>query len=114
MLEFSWPITAVVSIMHRVAGVGIFAGIFFLLYALDKSLVSEEGFREVLALLELPLVKLIAWLIVSAVIYHFVAGIKHLLLDLGIAETLEGSILAARTTLLLSAILILLAGIWII
>lgn len=100
--------------MHRVAGVGIFAGIFFLLYALDKSLASEEGFKEILELLELPLVKLIAWLIVSGVIYHFVAGIKHMLLDLGIADTLEGSTFAARTTLLVSGILILLAGVWII
>ncbi|MEL0065487.1 MAG: succinate dehydrogenase, cytochrome b556 subunit, partial [Gammaproteobacteria bacterium] len=46
--------------------------------------------------------------------YHFVAGIKHLIMDMGIGETLEGGQFAAKTTLFFAAILIALAAVWVI
>ena len=50
----------------------------------------------------------------SALAYHFVAGIKHLLLDMEIGDTIEGSKFAARTTFLVAAILIILAAVWVV
>ena len=59
------------------------------------------------------LFKFVLWAILSGLIYHSVAGVKHLVADFGIGETLEGGILAARLVIAVSAVLIILAGIWI-
>ena len=114
LFAFAWPISALASITHRIAGVVLFAGIAFGLYALDISLDSAEGFDALLMKVKSPIGMFVTWGLLSALAYHFVAGIKHLLLDLEVGDTLEGSKFAARTTLLVSAILILLAGLWVI
>jgi len=111
---FAWPITAYVSLAHRAFGIVLFVGVAFGLYALDISLSSEEGFTKLNGLIKSPFGMFVTWGLMSALAYHFVAGIKHLLLDLGVGETLEGSRFAARVTILLSAILIFLAGVWVV
>ncbi len=111
---FRWPITALVSITHRVAGVVLFAGVAFALYALEQSLTSEAAFNELKGMMTSPLGKFITWGLLSALAFHFVAGIKHLIMDTGVGETLEGGIFGGRVTILFSVILILLAGLWVI
>ena len=59
------------------------------------------------------MVKLITWAVVAALIYHLLAGIKHLVMDLGIGETLDGAVMGARIVVVLAAIGIILAGVWI-
>ena len=114
LLSFKWPITAISSITHRVAGVLLFIGVAFMLYALDLSLSSEQEFISLKEMMVSPLGKMITWGLLSALGYHFVAGIKHLLMDIGVGETLEGAQFAAKTTLFFSAVLIALAAIWVI
>ncbi|KZY74129.1 succinate dehydrogenase, cytochrome b556 subunit, partial [Oleiphilus sp. HI0065] len=94
-------------------GVALFVGLVFLMYGLDLSLQSEEGFNQAKALLDSFLAKLIIWGVVSALLYHLVAGIKHLIMDTGVGETLEGGLLAAKATIVISVVLIVLAGVWI-
>ncbi|AVI85478.1 succinate dehydrogenase, cytochrome b556 subunit [Pseudomonas syringae pv. tomato] len=107
------PVTAYTSILHRVSGVILFVGIAIMLYAMDKSLASEEGFGEVKACLTSPLAKLIIWGLLSALLYHMVAGIRHLIMDTGVGETLEGGKLGSKIVIAVSVVLILLAGVWI-
>mgnify|MGYP001813500641 CR=1 FL=1 len=107
------PITAWVSITHRVTGVALFVGMGVLIWALDKSLESPEGFGAVGEWLGNPLVKLVVWGIVAALIYHAVAGVKHLIMDMGIGETMEGGVLGARLVIGVSVVLVALAGVWI-
>ncbi len=114
LMGFAWPITAIASITHRIAGVVLFVGIGFGLFALQVSLSSEAGFEGLKAMITSPLGKFITWGLLSALAYHFVAGIKHLIMDTGVGETLEGGIFAARATLFFSAILIALAALWVI
>jgi len=114
LASFKWPITALTSITHRVAGVVLFIGVAFMLYALDLSLSSEEGFINLKEMMTSPLGKLITWGLLSALAYHFVAGIKHLVMDMGVGETLEGGQFAAKLTIFFSAALIALAAIWVI
>ena len=66
------PVTAYTSILHRISGVILFLGIAVLLFALDKSLSSEEGFEQVKACLTSPLAKLVIWGLLSALLYHLV------------------------------------------
>jgi len=92
----------------------LFVGIAFGLYALDVSLSSAAGFDTLKMMMRSPFGMLVTWALLSALAYHFVAGLKHLFLDLEIGDTLEGSTFAARTTLLVSAVLLFLAGLWVI
>ena len=58
------------------------------------------------------IVKLLVWAVVSGLLYHFIAGIKHLIMDFGIGETLEGAQLGAKLVVVLSVISIVLTGVW--
>lgn len=91
----------------------LFVGVAIMLLALDASLSSEEGFAEVQAYLSSPLAKLIVWALMSALLYHLVAGIRHLIMDTGHGETLEGGRLGSKIVIAVSVVLILLVGVWI-
>ena len=84
-----------------------------MLYALDKSLSSEQGFDEVKACLTSPLAKLVTWALLSALLYHLVAGGRHLIMDAGIGETLEGGKRGSKIVIAVSVVIIVLAGVWI-
>lgn len=104
------PLPGLVSITHRITGVLLVAGAAVLLWLLDESLASEEGFNSVRNLAESFVVKLIVWATLAALIYHSVAGVKHLIQDMGFGETLEGGITGAKLTIIISGILIILSG----
>ena len=97
------PVTAYASITHRVTGVLMFFSSFLMLWALDQSLASEASFNAVAAVLSSPLAKLISWGIASVLTYHALAGIKHLIMDAGIGETMRGGVVGARIVFLLAA-----------
>jgi len=84
-----------------------------MLYALGKSLGSEEGFAEVKACLTSPLAKLVTWGLLSGLLYHLVAGVRHLIMDMGGGETLEGGKLGSKIVIVISVVLIVLAGVWV-
>jgi len=108
------PLPAYTSIVHRITGVILFVGLAFLFSAFDSSLESEASFNAVKETLqESAFAKFVLWGLLSALAYHLVAGIKHLIMDLGIGETLEGGLQGAKLTLAISAFLILLAGVWV-
>ena len=108
-----FPVTAIASITHRVTGVAIFLALPILLWMLDRSLASPESFADLKALMTSPLVKLVVWAILAVLLYHLVAGIRHLILDTGVGETLEGGRRGAKLVFIISAVLILLVGGWI-
>ena len=91
----------------------MFVGVALMLYAFDMSLSSEAGFEYLSNAIVSPVGKFLTWVLLSALVYHLIAGIKHLFMDMGIGETLEGGVFAARLTLFFSAILIVLAAIWV-
>ena len=97
------PVTAYASITHRVTGVLMFFSSFLMLWALDQSLASETSFNAVAAVLSSPLAKMISWGVASVLTYHALAGIKHLIMDAGIGETMRGGVVGARVVFLLAA-----------
>jgi len=101
------------SIVHRITGVLLFLSVPILLLALGYSLDSPQGFDLVVSVASGFFGKFVLWAIVSFFIYHLVAGIKHLFMDMGKAETLEGAEIAFYLTVGVSGILIIFAGIWI-
>lgn len=114
-LDFSTlrlPLPAITSILHRISGVFIFGGLALLLWLFSESLSSEQGFNNVAMWMDNLIVKLLLWAVISGLLYHLIAGIKHLLMDLGIGETLEGGQTGAKLVVALSAISIILTGVW--
>ncbi|EAT13610.1 succinate dehydrogenase, cytochrome b556 subunit [Bermanella marisrubri] len=109
----SFPLPALTSITHRIAGVILFVGVIFLLCVLSDSLQSAQGFAQAKQSMTTGFGSFITWGLLSALAYHFVAGIKHLVMDFGIGETKEGGKLGAIITIVLAALLIVLAGVWV-
>jgi len=107
------PITAYTSILHRISGIILFIGLVIMLYAFDMSLSSEESFEQVKAYLATPLAKLVIWGLMSALLFHLVAGVRHLIMDMGIGETLEGGKLGSKIVFATAVVLIVLVGVWI-
>ena len=111
LFQYKWPLVAIASILHRVSGVGVFFGIGILLFLLQTSLESQSSFELVRASFESPGLKLLVWLIISGLIYHFVAGVKHLIMDWGFGEDLRSAHLASQLTLAVATLLSLFAGV---
>ena len=107
------PITAVTSISHRISGIVMFAAIPILLYMLSMSLQSEASFNELKECMSSLIAKVVIWGILASVTFHVVAGFKHLLMDIGIGESLQGGQVGAKLVIVLSAVLIVLEGVWI-
>lgn len=103
---------AIASITHRITGVVLLAGVLVLLWMLDTSLASEEGFAAVRETLTLPVAKAIVWAVLAALAFHLVAGLRHLLMDLGIGESLRGGRIGAGLTFAIAIVLTILAGVW--
>ncbi len=107
------PITAWASITHRASGVFLFVAMAVLIWMLDASLRSPESFASLQQTLTSVPAKFVLWVILAGAAYHSVAGIKHLFGDFGYGETLEGGVLGSRIIIVLSIVLIALAGVWI-
>lgn len=108
----SFPITAIASILHRVSGVITFIALGILLWLLSLSLSSEQGFVQAQAITDTFLVKFILWGILTALAYHVVGGVRHLLMDLGFGEeNLAVASRSARIAFAITIVLSLLAGV---
>ena len=113
LLSIQLPLSAYVSILHRISGVILFLSIPFFLYVLDLSLGSEEEFLVISTFFEGGLVSFVVWGMLSALLYHFIAGIKHLFMDVGIAEEKESGKRASMLVIFLSLLLMTALGVWI-
>jgi succinate dehydrogenase / fumarate reductase, cytochrome b subunit len=109
LFEIRLPMPAWVSILHRISGTLLFFPFAaWLLYLLDTSLASEDGFARVKDhYLQLPVVKLGVILFIWAYAHHFCAGIRFLLLDLNhgieLAPARRSAIAVVVVSLLLTA-----------
>ena len=110
VLSYKLPLPGVLSIIHRITGIILFFALPIVLWLLQYSLESAESFAHLQECMDSFLVKLVLWGIVSGLLYHLVAGIKHLLMDVGIGESLEGVDKASKITIVVSGVLIVLAG----
>ena len=99
------------SILHRISGVIMVFAIGILLWTLSLSLSSAEGFAQIQSLLDGVFFKLIIIGIVSALIYHVLGGIRHLLMDLGHFEELASGNATAKLIIALWLVLTVLVGV---
>jgi succinate dehydrogenase / fumarate reductase, cytochrome b subunit len=110
---FKYPPMAIASILHRISGLVLFLLLPLMLYFLHRSLGGAEAFANLQLTLASPYSKVLLWAFASALIYHLLAGIRHLLMDMDIGEHLEQARRSAVLVIALSVILIILLGVWI-
>ncbi len=87
LFTIHFPITAWVSIAHRLSGILVFLLIPLLLWMLQESIISEARFMRLSGTLGHPIMQVGLWLFLSSLLYHWVAGIRHLCMDLHVGET---------------------------
>lgn len=84
LLHIRQPVTAVLSILHRITGVLMVLLLPGLIYLLDLSLRGPAQFDQVAELLHSTPLRLLAVLLCWVFAHHLLAGLRHLLLDFDI------------------------------
>lgn len=111
--SMKFPITALVSIMHRLSGLLLFLFIPYVLWLLWYSLNSPQSFDVLKGYMDSFILRFVVWLFISSLFYHLVAGIRHLLMDLHIGDTLRGGRLGAWFVFIVNWGVIIFLGIYI-
>ena len=95
LFRIHFPVGAVTSIFHRVAGVLLVLYLPFLIYLLDLSLQDEAGFRQASDWLQSRWVAAPATLVAWSLFHHLLSGIRFLLIDIGVGDSLAQARLSA-------------------
>ncbi|MCG2595197.1 succinate dehydrogenase, cytochrome b556 subunit [Ramlibacter sp. XY19] len=109
------PAAGWVSILHRVSGVLMFVLLPFIIWIFDKSVSSEVGYNKFRFAFANGgwgiLLKLVALALIWAYLHHFIAGIRHLWMDVSHkAVSKSFGATSATVTLVLSLLLTLALG----
>lgn len=98
LLKIHLPISALVSILHRITGVANILVLPLLVYLL---LAASQGDNGLLLFSQVPIfmIRLLEWLIVVSYMYHVLAGIRHLYHDFSGQHALSSTTLSAYIVL---------------
>ena len=100
------PLPAIVSILHRVSGALLFLiGIPLLLWVVQRALASPDAWAQMRAALAHPIAKLTLLVLAWAYFHHFLAGIRHLVMDLHIGMDLPAARRSGAFVLVLAVVL---------
>jgi succinate dehydrogenase / fumarate reductase cytochrome b subunit len=100
------------SILHRVSGVIMVFAIGILLFTLSTSLSSAEGFAQIQDYLDGIFFKFIMFGCLSALTFHLLAGVRHLLMDLGYFEELASGNVTAKIIIIIWLAVSVVIGVW--
>ena len=128
--QLKFPLPAIISILHRISGVALFVLLPWVLWMLQHVLFAHVAYKgyssghgsgtwvkpaSMLGAVVTPVPMLGAvahfflWLWLAAFGYHLLAGLRHLVMDLGWAESLP----AARRSAMLVLILAVIFAVWV-
>lgn len=105
------PLPGVVSILHRLSGVGMFLCLPLLLWFLDNSLHSQSSFMRFQSVIANPLVKIVLLGLIWAFLHHLCAGIRYIALDLHFGTELQAARATSWWVLAVSIVLTVIAGV---
>ncbi|GAC1390379.1 MAG: succinate dehydrogenase, cytochrome b556 subunit [Variovorax sp.] len=116
--SYRLPAAGWVSILHRVSGVLMFVLMPFIIWMFDKSISSEISFAKFssafgpgLGIFPGWFVKLVVLALIWAFLHHFIAGLRHLWMDVSHkAASREFGMNSARVTLVSSLLLTVVLG----
>ena len=84
--------------MHRISAVAIFVLSLPMMGILVFSLSSKANYEIIILLFENILFKILFFLFITAIFYHFVSGLRHIVMDFGYWETLRAGRMSALAT----------------
>lgn len=108
-----FPATAIASILHRISGVIMLFAVGILIWLLNLTLASAEGFACVQSLFDSFVMKFLIWGILSALVYHLLGGLRHLVMDTGRWEELASGTASAKAVFVLTVAFSILTGMWV-
>jgi succinate dehydrogenase / fumarate reductase, cytochrome b subunit len=107
--SYRLPAAGIVSILHRISGFLMFLLMPLIIWMFDHSITSEISFAKLSAAFNLGLgfvpgwfIKLVTLALIWAYLHHFIAGLRHLYMDMFHAVTKEFGKSSAIVTLVLS------------
>ena len=98
LFKIALPLPGVSSILHRLSAVAIFVLSLPMFGLLVFSLSSRGNFDTALLIFENLFFRTLFTVFVTAVFYHYISGIRHLVMDFGYWETLRAGRLSAIAT----------------
>jgi len=108
LLAIRLPLPAFVSILHRVSGALLFlVGIPLSLWTVQRALVSADAWAQLRVMVTHPFGKLVLIVLAWAYLHHFLAGLRHLLMDMHIGVNLQAGRQSAAVVLVISLVLTL-------
>lgn len=105
--QIKLPITGIVSIAHRISGVFLVLSIPIWLYLLDLSLSGPQGFEQATEICDGFFFTLLSIVCLWALVHHFFAGIRFLLIDIDIGVDKPAALKGAKTVFIVEAIVML-------
>jgi succinate dehydrogenase / fumarate reductase cytochrome b subunit len=112
--NYRLPPAGIVSILHRISGAILFLLMPFIIWMFDTSVSSEFSFARFTQVFNAGVgfvpgwfVKLVALSIIWAYLHHFIAGLRHLWMDINHAVSKEFGHSSALVTLTLGTLLTL-------
>jgi succinate dehydrogenase / fumarate reductase cytochrome b subunit len=112
------PAAGWVSILHRISGVIMFVLMPFIIWMFDKSISSENSFATFTSAFSQGLwifpgflVKLVVLALIWSFLHHFIAGLRHLWMDVShkaVSKEFGGT--SAKVTLVASLLLTVVLG----
>ena len=116
-LQYRLPLAGVVSILHRASGAIMFLLLPFIIWMFDTSLSTEisyerftSAFGAGIGVLPGWMIKIVALALIWAYLHHFMAGVRHLWMDMTHSVSKEQGRSSAIFTLASSVVLTVLLG----
>ena len=105
LVAYRLPAAGWVSILHRISGALLFLALPFVLYLFDRSITSVGTFDTFKAFTSHWLTKLVLLVLIWAYLHHFVAGIRHLFMDMHLGVEKDTGRQTAVAVLVVSLVL---------
>jgi len=117
IVAYRLPPAGIVSILHRISGALMFVLMPFIIWLFDTSLTSEVSYERFTSAFTVGigfvpgvLVKLVVLALIWAYLHHFIAGVRHLWMDMTHSVSKAQGHSSAIVTLGASVVLTVLLG----
>jgi succinate dehydrogenase / fumarate reductase cytochrome b subunit len=110
LLSIRMPVTAVVSILHRITGLLLFISMPFCLLFFELILSQATTATQFTYLFSLWYVRCLLFLVLWSLVHHLFAGLRFLFLDIDIGVTRNAARGSAWVILVLDSISLLVLG----
>lgn len=106
---YRWKLHMALSILHRITGIGLAAGLVLLVWWVSALATGREAYETFVACMVHPLGRLVLFGVTFALIFHALNGIRHLFWDTGQGFELTTVKRSGQAVVVLSVVLTLAA-----